>query len=92
MDRDRAAGQRLDLLGVDVARDHLMAELGEAGSRHQADPADSDHADRLTPGLHQPAFPVFGFGFGLGISTLVERARLTIWLLVRVLSRSFDTQ
>ena len=77
VDRDLAAAQRLDLVGVDVAGDHPMAELGEAGRGHEADPADPDHADRLSLGS-LPAFPRFGFGFGFGISALVERAMPTI--------------
>ena len=36
---DLAAGERLDLLLEDVAGDHLVAELGEAGGGHQTDPA-----------------------------------------------------
>ena len=47
VDRQRRSGaQRLDLVGVDVDRDHRVADLGEAGRGHEADPADSDYADR----------------------------------------------
>ena len=90
VDRHLAAGERLDLLGDDVARDHRVAELGEAGGGDQADPSDPDHADRLSvsPSSLRPP----RFGFALGISTLAERAMPTIWSLVSVFSRSLETQ
>ena len=47
VDRHLAARERLDLLGQDVARPDLVAELGEAGGGDQADPADADDADRF---------------------------------------------
>ena len=78
---DLAARERLDLLGSDVARDHPVAELGEAGRGHQADPADPDHADRLSL-ASSSAFPFLSFGFGFGIITFAERAMPTIWSLV----------
>ena len=42
----RARSQRLDLARVDIERDHRVADLGEAARGHQADPADTDDADR----------------------------------------------
>ena len=39
--------ERLDLLGHDVARPHLVAELGEAGGRDEAHPPDADDAYRF---------------------------------------------
>ena len=42
--------ERLDLLGHDVARPDLVAELGEAGGRDEADPADADDAYRFLLG------------------------------------------
>ena len=48
VDRHLAARERLDLLGHDVARPDLVAELGEAGGRDEADPAHADDADRLS--------------------------------------------
>ena len=50
VDRHLAAAQRLDLLGQDVARPDLVAELGEAGGGHEADPADADDAYRFLAG------------------------------------------
>ena len=52
VDRHLAALERLDLLGHDVARPDLVAELGEAGGRDQADPADADYADRFQLIVH----------------------------------------
>ena len=69
---DLAARERLDLLGEDVARDDPVAELGEAGGGDQADPADPDHADRLSVSLI--ASPSPSSASGLGIITL-RRAR-----------------
>ncbi len=43
-----AGFQRGDLLGQDVAGHDAVAHLGEAGGRHQADPADADDADWLS--------------------------------------------
>ena len=87
---DLPAGERLDLLGDDVAGDDLVAELGEAGGGDQADPADADHPDRLIPRPPPAAF--LFFGFGLGMITSAERAMPSIWSLVSVLRRSLATQ
>ena len=43
MDGHVAAAERRDLLRDDVAGVDLVAELGEAGGRDQADPADADY-------------------------------------------------
>ena len=48
MDRDLAGAQCRDLGFVDVHCMDVVAELGEAGSGHEADPADADDADRLS--------------------------------------------
>ena len=53
VDRDLAAAQALDLLGVDVDAPDLAAQLGEAGGRHQADVAGADDADGLAFALMQ---------------------------------------
>ncbi len=90
MDRRLATRERLDLLRDDVARDHRMAQLGEAGRRHQADPADADHPHRLLRSRH-PLAP-FRLGLLLGMITFAERAIPIIWSLVKVLRRSFITQ
>ena len=45
VDRDLAAQQALDLRRVVVDADHDMTEIGETGSRHQADIARADHRD-----------------------------------------------
>ena len=42
-----AAAEPRDLVGVDVAAEHSVAEVGEAGGRDEPDVAHSDHADRL---------------------------------------------
>ena len=52
VDRHLPAAQRLDLLRHDVARPDLVSELREAGSRHEADPADPDDPDRFACGVH----------------------------------------
>ena len=67
-----------------------VAELGEAGGGDQADPADSDHPDRLSLLAHRFFPPCFGFFFGM--ITSAERAIPTIWSLVRVCSRSLEIQ
>ena len=43
-DRHVTGAQGLDLLGDDVAADHVVAELGKARSSDQADPAGTDYA------------------------------------------------
>ena len=90
VDRGLTAPQRLDLLGDDVAGEDGVAELGEAGGRDQADPADPDHPYRLILRRHRP--PFLFFGFGLGTITSAERAMPSIWSLVSVLSRSLAIQ
>ncbi len=90
MDRRLAARERLDLLRQDVARDHAVAELGEAGGGDEPDPADPDHAYRLSLPRHCFAVPFLFFWFG--ILTLAERAIPIIWSLVKLLRRSFETQ
>jgi hypothetical protein len=47
VDRDLAARERLDLLGHDVARPHLVAELGEAGGRDETHPSGADDTYRF---------------------------------------------
>jgi hypothetical protein len=48
VDRHLAALERSDLLGEDVARVHLVAELGEAGPPvTRPDPANADNAYRF---------------------------------------------
>src|SRR5262249_18717490 len=91
VNRDLTARERLDLLGEDVAGDHRMADLGEAGGGDQANPADANDADRFLLWAHRFATPPF-FLFGFGIFTSAERAIPIIWSFVSVLSRSFDTQ
>ena len=44
VERHLAARERLDLLRDDVADDDLVAELGEAGPRDEADPAGAEDA------------------------------------------------
>ena len=90
VDRHLAPGERLDLLGDDVAGDHRVAQLGEAGRGDQADPADSDHADRLSLLAHPCSLPCFGFFFGT--STSAERAIPIIWSLLKLCNRSFEIQ
>ena len=87
---DLAARERLDLLRQDVAGDHPVAELGEAGGGDEADPADPDDADRLLLCAHRFALPLLRFWFGT--FTSAERAIPIIWSLVKVLSRSLATQ
>ena len=48
VDRHLATRERVDLLLEDVAGDHRVAELGEAGGGHQTHPADSDYSYRLS--------------------------------------------
>ncbi len=48
VDGHLAAPKRLDLLLIHVERDDRVAQLGEAGGRHQADPADADDAYLFT--------------------------------------------
>ena len=43
VDRDLAALQALDLAGVLVDADHVVAEIGKAGAGDQADIARADH-------------------------------------------------
>ena len=57
VDRDLAAGERVDLLLDDVAGDHRVAELGEAGGGDEADPADPDDADGSFCSLIRCSFP-----------------------------------
>ena len=45
VDRDLAALEALDLVGVDVDAPDLVAELGEAGRGDEADVAGADDAD-----------------------------------------------
>jgi hypothetical protein len=45
VDRDLALAQRLDLLRVLVDAGHVMAEVGEARARDEADIAGADHGD-----------------------------------------------
>jgi hypothetical protein len=52
VDRHLPALQPRDLLGVDVDAPHLTAQLGEAGSGHQADVARADHSDWLALRAH----------------------------------------
>ena len=90
MDRHLAARERLDLLGQDVAGDHPVPQLGEAGGGHQSHPADPDHTHRLTLLAHPCFLPCLGLAFGT--ITLAERAMPIIWSLVNVFKRSFATQ
>src|SRR5438067_1213579 len=46
VDRHLAALERGHAVRVDVAAHHVVAEVGEAGRRHQPHVADADHADR----------------------------------------------
>ena len=50
VDRDLAALEAGDLVGVDVDAPDLAAELGEAGRGDQADVAGADHGDRFAAG------------------------------------------
>jgi hypothetical protein len=47
VDRQLAAPERVDLRLHDVAAVNLVAKLGEAGRRNQADPTHPDDAYRL---------------------------------------------
>ena len=47
--RDLAARELREPLAVDVESDHVMAEVGEGGGGHEADPPDADHAEGLAP-------------------------------------------
>jgi hypothetical protein len=47
VDRHLAAPERLNLLRHDLPDHDAVAELGEAGSGDEPDPAGSDHSDRL---------------------------------------------
>jgi hypothetical protein len=76
VDRRLTAAERLDLLGEDVASDHLVSELGEADGGHQANPANPDNAHRLALRAH-PLLPPF-FRFTLGTITSTDRAIPTI--------------
>jgi hypothetical protein len=58
VDRDLAAAQPLDLLRHHIAHDDLVAELGEACARDEADVAgaeDPDPCHRLDPSFRRPA-------------------------------------
>ena len=92
VDRRLAPRERGDLLREDVAGDDPVAKIGEAGRRHQADPAHPDHADRLFALHHGCALPRFFVGFFLGIITLADRAMPSIWSLVSDCSRLLETQ
>ena len=81
--RHLAARERLDLLGQDVARHDLVAQLGEAGGRAQADPADADHADR---------FLLRAMSAREATGSRVERAIASIWRSVSVWSSVLETQ
>src|SRR5439155_27333143 len=87
MERNLAAGERVDLLGDHVAGHHAMAELGEAGGGDEADPADSDHPYGRSVG-HLALW--CRFRCGRVRSTLV--AIPIISLRVSASSRLFDTQ
>src|SRR5437867_502138 len=58
-DGDLAFLEALDLVFILIDADDLHTELGEAGSRHQADIARSDHGNthELTPPRHLAAYP-----------------------------------
>ena len=90
MDRHLAAGERLDLLRQDVPRDHLMAELGEAGGGHQPDPTGSDHSDGFAF-AHSPSLP-FLAGFFFGRMTWQDSAIPIICSLVSDCCRLFEIQ
>ena len=92
VDRRLAARERLDLLGEDVAGDHLVAELGEAGGGHQTDPADPDYPDRLALLAHSADPPSFVLCFRFGSITLADRAMPSICSPVKPCCRLFDTQ
>ena len=47
--RDLAARELREPLAVDVEPDHVVAEVGEGGGGHEADPPDADHAEGLAP-------------------------------------------
>ena len=86
------AGERLDLLGEDVAGDHLVAELGEADGGHQTDPADSDYPDRLTLLAHSRTLRVSICAFASATITFADRAMPSICSLVSPCCRRLDTQ
>ena len=50
VDRDIAGVQRRDLVRHDVAHDHLVAEICETGTGHQADVPGSEHGDTARHG------------------------------------------
>ena len=53
VDRDLAALEALDLVGVDVDAPDLVAELGEAGRGDEADVAGADDADGFARAAHE---------------------------------------
>ena len=73
--------------GHDVARPHLVAQLGEAGGRHQADPADADDADRFLLSHEASRLPT-----GAGYSARTERAIASICFSYSVSSSVFEIQ
>ena len=52
--RHLTAAERSDLVAVDVDAPHLVPQVGEAGSRHQADVPGADDAERLELLGHLP--------------------------------------
>ena len=86
VDRDLAAAERVDLLGVDVDRVDLVAQLGEAGRGDETHPAHSDYAYRFSLGHFAPwCFPsapgrerLHGLGHGDHL-LLGERCRSACW-------------
>ena len=55
VDRDLAALQLRDLVGVDVDAPDVAAELGKARGRDQADVSGADHRDRFASVAHRAA-------------------------------------
>ncbi len=92
VDRQLTARERRDLLGQDVASDHRVSQLGEAGRRHQADPPHPNNADWLLVLRHPCPLPRFLVGFLLGTITLADRAIPIIWSLVSTCNRLFEIQ
>ena len=60
VERHLAAAQRVDLLGHDVADHDLVAELGEARARDEADPAGAEDPDLRSSRRAEPTFRLLG--------------------------------
>ena len=80
VDRDLAALEARDLVGIDVDAVDLVAQLGEPRRRDQADVAGADDADRLAFGAHEARQASGDLGADAESAT---RAQIAEHLLVR---------